>query len=68
MFVIFNNINNKLNTTTIMFVKVNIIPLAIHPFLANKNARFIVFWPQLYSLEYQYPLPNILKDVEPLAQ
>ena len=43
MFVIFNNINDKLGTTIITFINTNIILLAIHLFLAEKNARFEVF-------------------------
>ncbi len=68
MFVIPNSTDNELSMTTTMSINTNIIPPAVRPFLAERDARFEVFWPQLRSLEHQYPPPNILKDVEPLVR
>ena len=58
MFVISNNTDKEPNITITMFVDTNIILLAVHLFLVEKDAKFKVFWPQLRSLEYQYLLPN----------
>ncbi len=68
MFVIPKYTNDESSTTIIMFININIILPAIRPFLAKKDARFKVFWPQLRSLEYQYPPSNILKYTKPLIQ
>ena len=43
MFIIPNSTNNKPNTTTTMFVNINIISPAMHLFFAKKNTRFKVF-------------------------
>ncbi len=67
MFVIPNITDDEPSITTTMFVDTNIIPPAVRPFLAERDARFEVLWPQLYSLEHQYPSPNVLKDVKLLA-
>ena len=52
MFVILNSINDQFSIIIIMFVNINIILPAVHSFLAEKNARFEVFWFQLHFLEY----------------
>ena len=67
MFIISNSSDNKPSMTTTMSINTNIILLVVCPFLAEKDTRFEVFWPQLCSLEHQYLLPNILKDAESLA-
>ena len=68
MSVIPNSTDNEPSTTTTMSVDTNIIPPAVRPFLAERDARFEVLWPQLRFLEHQYPPPNILEDAEPLAR
>lgn len=68
MFIIPNSIDNKLSTTTTIFVNTNIISLVVHLFLAEKNARIGVFWPQFRFLEHQYLSSNVLEDAKPLAQ
>lgn len=67
MFVIPNSIDNESSMITTMFINTNIISPAIRPFLVERDTRFEVLWSQLYSLEYQYLPPNILKSVELLA-
>ncbi len=68
MFVIPNSTDDEPSTITTMSVNTNIIPPAVHPFLVERDARVEVLWPQLRSLEYQYPPPKILEDAEPLAR
>ena len=69
MFVIANGTNNEMSTTTTMSVNTNLIPPAMRLFPTKRNARFKVLWPQLRSLEQQYPSPNLpTLDMEPLAQ
>ncbi len=67
MFVISNSTDNELSTTMTMSVNTNIIPPAVHLFLVEKDARFKVLWPQLRSLEHQYPPANIFEGAKPLV-
>ena len=66
MFAIPNSTNDKPSITTTMSVITIIIPPAEHFFLAEEDARFKVFWPQLRFLGHQYRPTNILEDVKPL--